>query len=1120
LVDAGLSVTAVDDSGENPTVNVRVYGNEGDRSASDPPADAFPAHSFRGDRLPLLLRAQRDDEGGGRFYLVVIRATDGSGNTGFACRAVVVPHDNSRASTERVNRLAAEALAGCGPLGSPLAPFRVGDPANAQPQVAADAYTTDEDTALDVPPLGSLRNDEDAEGEPLTASLVSGPAHGSLTFKPNGSFSYVPDLNFYGTDSFSYKAKDDERESAVAVVALTINPVNDAPVAGGDSYSLSQDAPLTVAAPGLLVNDGDVENSPLTAAVSGPAHGTLALDPSGSLVYTPHAEFVGTDSFTYRANDGELDSAPATVILTVRPATLSFGNTEVIAAGEALEQDGRVKRVQIIKADFKYPFIRVEERLTRDPGSGAESVEPQAVAMAADHVIAKLRPGRTREELETAASAFGLTVLKAMRAPDTYLVQSPAPELNAVEEAVGALSQSGIISYAEPDYIVRVTAGGIPDDTGFSFQWGMHNTGQFGGRPDADIDAPAAWRLGTGSWGVKVGMIDTGIDYTHPDLEPNIWTNPFDVPDGRDNDANGLVDDVHGWDFYNDDSDPRDDHGHGTHTAGTVGAFGNNGTGVAGVNWLVSMAAIKFMTPLPNGSAAGPTSDAVDAIRYATSIGMSVTSNSWGGYSHPPDQVQSLREAIAEANQRGVLFVAAAGNDGNDNDSRPVYPASIDLPNVISVAASGHSDDLVFLKRQCARRLWSSNFGANSVDLAAPGIEIWSTSPPYLDGLGLLYKCGDGTSMATPHVAGACALLKAREPGLSHLEIKNRILARVDLKPWLGGKLLTGGRLNLYKTLNAADPLPQIVTFHMDDPAGPNNGYFRTGTLNPNSVVTGWSEVTRIPGHWGDVADHGGITNADINGNGIPDLVVLHVDDPAGENIGWYKIGWDFELGTLNGVWTEVRNIPGHWGHSGDGADIAAADLNNNGRLDLVAFSIDDPAGPNFGWYKIGWDLDQNGHITGGWDPIKHIPGHWGDRDDGGGFAIGDLNGNGRPEFVTFHIDEPAGPNFGFYRIGWDVDTAGNVTGGWDPVVQIPGHWGDATEDGGIAIFDVNNNGRPDFVVLHVDDPERANNGYYRVGWDVDAAGNVTGGWTPVSTIPGHWGDAVDGSGVTVVGVQ
>lgn len=1098
LVDVGLSIAAAGGWGGTPVVNVRVYSNEPDRSTVDPPADAFPAHSFRGDRLPLRLRSQREDGGGGRVFLLVIRATDGSGNRAHTCRAVVVPHDHSKASSDRVDRLAAETLASCGPLGSPLAPYRVGDPANESPRVSADVYATDEDVPLDVAPLGVLRNDADAEGEPLSASLVSGPTNGILVFDADGSFRYTPHPNFFGQDSFTYRARDDERESATATVSLTIHPVNDAPVADGNAYSLAQDAPLTIAAPGVLANDSDVEASPLTAAtVRGPAHGTLALDANGSLVYTPAAGFVGTDTFAYAASDGELASAPATVRLTVRPAGSAFGNAEVLAARET-NRGGRIHRTQLLRTDFKYAFVLVEEELTRDAG-GAETFVLPGFAMVADHVTVRVRDGVTREQLEGAIHSLGFRLRKDMFAPHTYLVATGQPTLDGVSEALARLTTSSVIAYAEPDFIVRTDAR-IPSDPHFGRLWGLHNTGQEGGQPDADIDAPEAWEIATGSHAVKVGVIDSGMDYNHPDLTSNIWSNPGETINGVDDDRNGFVDDQLGWDFYNDDNDPRDMSlfSHGTHVAGTIGALANNSRGVVGVAWNVSMVPLRFLGSSGTG---GTVSDAVDAIRYATMIGVHLTSNSWGA-SLPAPGPQLLREAIEDANAHGILFVAAAGNSRRNTDAVPHYPSAFDGANIISVAATDRRDILAGF----------SNFGATTVDLAAPGVEILSTAPFQN------FRFNSGTSMATPHVSGVCALLRSSAPQRTHLEIKNFILSTTDPLPSLNGRCLTGGRLNAFRALLAANPRPQIVTFHMDDPAGGNNGYFRTGLLAPSGSVVGWSDVTRIPGHWGDVANGGGITSVDINGNGLPELIAFHVDDPPGGNIGWYKVGWDLApAGTVTGGWTAVKNVPGHWGDVGDGADIAAADLNGNGRPDLVAFHIDNPPGGNIGWYKIGWDLDANGDVRGGWTAVRQIPGHWGDRDDGGGFAIGDLNANGRPDFVTFHMDDPAGGNIGWYRVGWDVDAAGHVTGGWTDVRNIPGHWGDATEGGGIAIVDVNNNGRPDFIVLHVDDPAGANHGYYRIGWDVDPAGYVSGGWTEVREIPGHWGDAVDGAGVTVV---
>ncbi len=261
----------------------------------------------------------------------------------------------------------------------------------------------------------------------------------------------------------------------------------------------------------------------------------------------------------------------------------------------------------------------------------------------------------------------------------------------------------------------------IPNDEFFTDMWGMNNDGDnngVGGTVDADIDAPEAWVKHKGYSSVVVGDIDTGIDYYHPDLKANVWVNKAEVNGqaGVDDDGNGYVDDYYGIDTYNGDSDPYDDHGHGTHTAGTIGAAGNNGMGVVGVNWRVKIASCKFLS----AGGSGYTDGAVECVNYFNALkdaGVNIvaTNNSWGGGGYS----DILHDAISDANDRNINFVAAAGNAGNDNDSSPSYPASYDLPNIISVAASDYNDELTS---------WS-NYGATSVDLAAPGLDIKSTYP-------------------------------------------------------------------------------------------------------------------------------------------------------------------------------------------------------------------------------------------------------------------------------------------------------------------------------------------------------------------------------------------------------
>lgn len=268
----------------------------------------------------------------------------------------------------------------------------------------------------------------------------------------------------------------------------------------------------------------------------------------------------------------------------------------------------------------------------------------------------------------------------------------------------------------EPNYIVH--RAGIPSDTRFGEQWGLHNIGQFGGMPDADIDAPEAWDVTTGSTGVIVALLDGGADYLHPDLTNNVWRNPGESGGGResngiDDDGNGFVDDVYGFDFYQDDNDPSDADGHGTHVAGIVGAQGDNAMGVSGVSRQCRLMICRFLDASGNGL----TSDAIDAVNYAVANGARVINNSWvgGGYS------AALEAAIANARDQGVLFVAAAGNTSSDNDVITVYPAGYEVSNVIAVAATTRLDGLATF----------SNYGAGSVKLGAPGTEILSTDPVF-----------------------------------------------------------------------------------------------------------------------------------------------------------------------------------------------------------------------------------------------------------------------------------------------------------------------------------------------------------------------------------------------------
>ncbi|MDO8987556.1 MAG: S8 family peptidase, partial [Coriobacteriia bacterium] len=261
------------------------------------------------------------------------------------------------------------------------------------------------------------------------------------------------------------------------------------------------------------------------------------------------------------------------------------------------------------------------------------------------------------------------------------------------------------VQYAQPNYLHHIDA--VPNDPRFDELWGMQNTGQTGGTVDADIDATVAWEEQTGSSDVIVAVIDTGVDYNHPDLAGNMWVNAGEIPRNMlDDDNNGFVDDVYGYDFANRDGDPIDDHSHGTHTSGTIGGVGDNGIGVSGVAQDVRIMAMKFLT----SDGWGTTDAAIECIEYADMMGADIMSNSWGG---GPFE-QALADAIANTD---ALFVAAAGNDSSNTDTMPNYPSCYDSPNVVAIGATNHNDEPT----------WFTNYGAETVDVFAPGEEILST---------------------------------------------------------------------------------------------------------------------------------------------------------------------------------------------------------------------------------------------------------------------------------------------------------------------------------------------------------------------------------------------------------
>jgi len=382
-------------------------------------------------------------------------------------------------------------------------------------------------------------------------------------------------------------------------------------------------------------------------------------------------------------------------------------------------------------------------------------------------------------------------------------------------QALSVLHNHPLIDYAEPNYLQYVDQ--TPNDPNFSQLWGLNNTGQTGGINDADIDAPEAWNISTGSSEIIVGVIDTGIDYDHKDLAANIWSNPEEIPgNGIDDDANGYVDDVHGINSITGTGDPMDDHYHGTHCSGTIGAVGNNTIGVVGVNWMVKLIGLKFL----DSGGSGWTDDAIECINYAVAlknrgVNIRVLNNSWGGGGYS----QALIDAIDVANNAGILFVAAAGNSSLNNDIIPHYPSSYMNDNILSVASIDHNDELSYF----------SNYGPESVDLGAPGSSILSTFPDNS------YSTLSGTSMATPHVSGAAALLLSVNDQLSVQQLKSLLMDYGE--SGLDGMCVSNAKLNVYNSLSRVEPPTPTFRLSSDTlPQSINQGGSASYDINIVSV--------------------------------------------------------------------------------------------------------------------------------------------------------------------------------------------------------------------------------------------------------------------------------------------
>lgn len=589
-------------------------------------------------------------------------------------------------------------------------------------------------------------------------------------------------------------------------------------------------------------------------------------------------------------------------------------------------------------------------------------------------------------------SNSNINIVKSFKSSNSYLIRfdKSLNEEALKREAEKILGTNGVKN-VEVNVVYHLY-GVAPNDTDFSMQYGLDNDGQSGGTVDADIDAVEAWEIHTGSKDVLVGVLDTGIDYNHPDLFENYWSNPGETgldqngqdkrSNGIDDDNNGYVDDWRGWDFINNDNDPLDDNNHGTHCAGIIGARSNNGIGISGVNWNVSMVGLKVFD-----SEGLTTTDAiVGAIEYATSIGVDLTSNSWGGGAYS----QLIYDAIKKAEENGILFVAAAGNSSQNTDEEIIYPSGYEIDNIISVASTDHNDNISDF----------SNYGIRTVDVAAPGTDIYSTV------INDDYSMMSGTSMAAPHVAGIAALIMGAYPGISYKEVKARILYNTDMKESLFDKVWTGGRVNAYLSLEKKDYIapskPEdlritkagISTLEVsylragdDDKEGAAIGYEVRVSESPIKSLKEWEEASTVSVHFSEDRDDPNRIKANVLGldYNLKGYVAVRAFDNVGQ-WGATSESLEFQLrhaeiiytnsgNNLDGVITEgtwgIETLDGNSLFSDSPSGLYESDIDSSLTFDAILVnsaaailefrtSYDLEAEYDFGYLEISIDQGEN----------------------------------------------------------------------------------------------------------------------------------------------------------------
>lgn len=656
-----------------------------------------------------------------------------------------------------------------------------------------------------------------------------------------------------------------------------------------------------------------------------PANGTLGIGAAQSVTVSVNEAASELGEGVYP--DTVLFSNLTTGICQVRPATLTVftspqvsvtplelwvtnklgqSTTNILIVSNGALADGNLTFRLSSRSTGQTPLMMKSGAFVSQiqPGHDFTKVTPGA-GFVPGELLVRFAEGMTGSVRATLlASLGGGEVRREYRlVPGLALVKLP-PAMK-VEDALVTFNRATGVVYAEPNHTVQAFDT-TPNDARFSELWGLRNTGQTGGTPGADIDAPSAWDSHAGSTNIIVCVIDTGIDYNHEDLAGNMWHNPGEIPGNLiDDDGNGYVDDVYGINAITGTGDPLDDHDHGTHVSGTIGGIGNNSVGVAGVNWRVSLMAAKFL----DAGGSGDTANAITCVDYAAGKGAKVLSNSWGGGGYS----QALKDAIDAAGAAEIAFVAAAGNANSDNDVIPSYPSGYTSSNIIAVMATDHND----LKSSF------SSYGQTTVDLAAPGTDILSCRR---NGG---YQLMSGTSMATPHVAGAAALLLSVNPLATVGEIRQVLMSTVDVL--FPTRCVSGGRLNLARALNQMSLpwLSLIPTAATNLPPGSATNIqvgFHAGELAPanynGEIVVSCNDVTNptvvVPVHMTILRDDlvispaTGFTASGIVGGPFAPMMIVYTVSNAGPS----SITWSLAHA---GDWLSV---------SSTGGTLAPSDIN------------------------------------------------------------------------------------------------------------------------------------------------------------------------------------------------